>query len=126
MFKDTCLEGRTALVTGGGTGLGLALAKKFDELGAGVGSASRGREHVHTAGAEMKTKGGSARGLTCDVRNSDDVDAVFDEASRSMGPVDILVNNAAGNFLCPTEDLTPNGFAAVVGIVLHGTFHATL
>src|SRR5262245_38294428 len=101
MFKDKCLEGRTALITGGGTGLGLSMAQRFAELGASVVIASRSREHVDAACEEVKAKGGKALGLTCDVRNFDEVDAVIAEATRSLGSIDILVNNAAGNFLCP-------------------------
>ena len=126
MFKDRCLEGRTALVTGGGTGLGLSMAVRFAELGASIVVASRSKEHLDAAVGAIHAKGGKALGLTCDVRSFEEVDAVIDEATRAFGSVDVLVNNAAGNFLCPTEDLTPNGFAAVVGIVLNGTFHATL
>jgi NAD(P)-dependent dehydrogenase (short-subunit alcohol dehydrogenase family) len=126
MFKDKCLEGRTALVTGGGTGLGLSMAARLAELGAGVVLASRSREHLDAACEKIKAAGGKAIGLTCDVRNFEEVDAVVAEATSAMGPIDILVNNAAGNFLCPTEDLTPNGFGSIVGIVLNGTFHATL
>jgi NAD(P)-dependent dehydrogenase (short-subunit alcohol dehydrogenase family) len=102
------------------------MALRFAELGASVVVASRSREHIDAACEMIKERGGKALGLTCDVRSFEEVDAVIDEATRAFGSVDVLVNNAAGNFLCPTEDLTPNGFAAVVGIVLNGTFHATL
>jgi NAD(P)-dependent dehydrogenase (short-subunit alcohol dehydrogenase family) len=126
MFKDRCLDGRTALVTGGGTGLGLSMALRFGELGANVVVASRSKEHIDEACRAIEAKGAKALGLTCDIRNFDEVDKVVEETVTAFGSIDILVNNAAGNFLCPTEDLTPNGFAAVVGIVLNGTFHATL
>jgi NAD(P)-dependent dehydrogenase (short-subunit alcohol dehydrogenase family) len=126
MFKEKCLDGRTALVTGGGTGLGLSMALRFAELGANVVVASRSQEHIDEARAAIEGKGARALGLTCDIRSFDEVDGVVEASVKAFGSIDILVNNAAGNFLCPTEDLTPNGFAAVVGIVLHGTFHATL
>src|SRR5215218_3816349 len=126
MLKDGCLRGRTALVTGGGTGLGLSMATRFAELGANVVVASRSREHLDAACETIAKAGAKAIGLTCDIRNFDEVDKVVDEAAKTFGGIDILVNNAAGNFLCPTEDLTPNGFAADVGIVLNGTFHASL
>jgi NAD(P)-dependent dehydrogenase (short-subunit alcohol dehydrogenase family) len=126
MFKDRCLDGRTAIVTGGGTGLGLAMALKFAELGANLVIASRSADHVDAACDQIKAAGAKALAPQCDVRKFEEVEAMVDAAAREFGRVDILVNNAAGNFLCPTEDLTPNGFAAVVGIVLNGTFHATL
>lgn len=126
MFKDRCLEGRTALVTGGGTGLGLSMALRFAELGANLVIASRSAEHLEHAQKAIAGKGAKVLAKACDVRVFESVDAVVEEAVQSFGSIDILVNNAAGNFLCPSEDLTPNGFASVVGIVLNGSFHATL
>lgn len=126
MFKERCLEGRTAIVTGGGTGLGRSMALKFADLGANLVLASRKPEHVEPACDEVRKRGAKALAIRCDVRDFAAVEAMVDEAERTFGSIDVLVNNAAGNFLCPTEDLTPNGFAAVVGIVLHGSFHATL
>jgi NAD(P)-dependent dehydrogenase (short-subunit alcohol dehydrogenase family) len=126
MFKERCLAGRTAVVTGGGTGLGLAMALKFADLGANLVLASRDPAHVQTAAEQIAARGVKALAVPCDVRKFEEVEAVMERADRDLGSVDILVNNAAGNFLCPTEDLSPNGFAQVVGIVLTGTFHATL
>ena len=126
MLKDRCLEGRTALVTGGGTGLGLSMALRFAELGANLVLASRDPAHLEPACERARALGVKALPLRCDVRRFEEVEAVVGEAEAQLGGVDILVNNAAGNFLCPTEDLSPNGFASVVGIVLNGSFHATL
>lgn len=126
MFKDQCLKGRTALVTGGGTGLGLSMALRFAELGANLVIASRSADHLEHARDAIAKTGARVLARPCDVRSFESVDAVVAEAVQTFGSIDILVNNAAGNFLCPSEDLTPNGFGAVVGIVLNGSFHATL
>lgn len=126
MFKEACLKGRTAIVTGGGTGLGLSMALKFADLGANLVLTSRNPEHTEPACEQVRARGAQAIAVKCDVRDFAQVEAMVSEAERAFGSIDILVNNAAGNFLCPTEDLSPNGFNAVVGIVLNGTFHATL
>lgn len=126
MFKEKTLEGRTAIVTGGGTGLGLSMAKKFADLGANLVLTSRDPTHTEPACEEIRARGTRAIAVRCDVRNFPEVEAMVAQAEETFGSVDILVNNAAGNFLCPTEDLTPNGFNAVISTVLNGTFHATL
>lgn len=126
MFKERCLAGRTAVVTGGGTGLGLSMALKFAELGANLVIASRSLDHVESAAERVRAHGVKALAVACDVREFEQVEAMMERADKDLGGLDILVNNAAGNFLCPTEDLTPNGFAAVIGIVLNGSFHCTL
>jgi len=126
MFKDRILEGRTVVVTGGGTGLGLSMALRFAELGANLVLTSRDPAHIEPASQRVRQLGVKALPVRCDVRNFAEVESMIADAERELGGVDVLVNNAAGNFLCPTEDLTPNGFAAVVGIVLQGTFHASL
>ena len=119
------LRGKTAWITGGGTGLGRAMALKFASLGASVGLSGRRLEPLESVAAEIAAAGGRAAPAPCDVRDPAQVDAALATVVRTLGIPDILVNNAAGNFLCPSEDLTPNGFAAVVAIVLHGTFHCT-
>jgi NAD(P)-dependent dehydrogenase (short-subunit alcohol dehydrogenase family) len=125
MFRTDLLKDKVILVTGGGTGLGKAMALRFAELGAKLVLASRSREHLDPTAAEIREKSECHVG-TCDVRRYEEVEAVVRSAVERFGRIDALVNNAAGNFLSPTEDLSPNGFAAVVGIVLQGTFHATL
>lgn len=126
MLKEGTLAGRTALITGGGTGLGLSMALKFADLGANLALVSRDPAHIEPACEKVRERGAKAVAIRCDVRKFEEVEAAVDETEKTFGGIDILVNNAAGNFLCPTEDLTPNGFAAVVGIVLNGSFHATL
>jgi NAD(P)-dependent dehydrogenase (short-subunit alcohol dehydrogenase family) len=119
------LSGQTAWITGGGTGLGRAMALRFAELGAAVAVSGRRLEPLESVAAEIAAKGGRASAAPCDVRDPAQVDAALARVRETLGIPDILVNNAAGNFLCPSEELTPNGFAAVVAIVLHGTFHCT-
>jgi NAD(P)-dependent dehydrogenase (short-subunit alcohol dehydrogenase family) len=126
MFRSDLLAGKVILVTGGGTGLGKSMALRFAELGAKLVIASRSLEHLESAAAEIRGKGAECHVATCDVRRYDEVEAAVASLVSRFGRIDALVNNAAGNFLCPTEELSPNGFASVVGIVLQGTFHATL
>ena len=119
------LSGQTAWITGGGTGLGRAMALRFAELGAAIAVSGRRLEPLEAVVAEIAAKGGRAAAAPCDVRDHAQVDTALARIRETLGIPDILVNNAAGNFLCPSEELTPNGFAAVVAIVLHGTFHCT-
>lgn len=117
----TC-AGEVVLITGGGTGLGKAMAIEFARLGAAIVIASRKPEH-HEAGVDaVRVAGGRASAVALDVRDPAQVTAAFDEAERAFGPVSVLVNNAAGNFPVAAEDLSPNGWRAVVDIVLDGTF----
>jgi NAD(P)-dependent dehydrogenase (short-subunit alcohol dehydrogenase family) len=115
-------EGATVVVTGGGTGLGKAIALEFARLGATIAVLSRGAEHRAAGVAAVEAIGGRALDVACDVRKPEEVAAAFESVWRELGPVDVLVNNAAGNFPVPAEDLSPNGFRSVVEIVLHGTF----
>ncbi|MEZ4296998.1 MAG: SDR family NAD(P)-dependent oxidoreductase, partial [Polyangiaceae bacterium] len=101
MLKEGTLAGRTALVTGGGTGLGLSMALKFAELGANLALVSRNPEHIEPACEKVRAKGAKAIAVRCDVRKFDEVEAAVAETEKAFGAVDILVNNAAGNFLCP-------------------------
>jgi len=112
----------TALVTGGGTGLGRATSLALAAEGFPVAILSRSAEHVDAAAAEIRSRGGRALGVAGDVRDPAAVESAVERIERELGPVGVLVNNAAGNFLVPAEDLTPNGFRAVVEIVLHGTW----
>ncbi len=119
------LRGKTAWITGGGSGLGRAMALRFADLGARVAVSGRRQEPLDETVEMIRSAGGEASAATCDVRQPKEVDAALASVLQDGGDLDILVNNAAGNFLSPSEALTPNGFAAVVGIVLHGTFHCT-
>jgi NAD(P)-dependent dehydrogenase (short-subunit alcohol dehydrogenase family) len=126
MFESNLLSGKVILVTGGGTGLGLAMATRFGQLGAKLALASRSQDHVGGAAAALGQKGIDVLAIPCDVRDAAAVDAMVAQVVARWGRVDCLVNNAAGNFLCPSEQLSPGGFDAVVRIVLYGSFHCSL
>jgi NAD(P)-dependent dehydrogenase (short-subunit alcohol dehydrogenase family) len=119
VLPEGTLSGRTALVTGGGTGLGRELALELGRLGAAVAVCGRRREPLDET---VSLLGERAFAVQCDVREPDQVAAAFDAVEDALGPVTTLVNNAAGNFVVQAEDLSPNGWRAVVGIVLDGTF----
>lgn len=125
VLSPDALGGKTAWITGGGSGLGRAMALRFAELGAAVAVSGRRAEPLDAVVAEIAARGGRACAAPCDVRDASQVDTALGRVRDALGIPDVLVNNAAGNFLCPSEDLTPNGFDAVVRIVLHGTFHCT-
>jgi len=125
MFVPGLLNDRVAIVTGGGTGLGLAIARRLGTLGARIAIASRSQEHLDAGRAALARDGIDALALQLDVRDPAKVDEVVDAAVRHFGGVDILVNNAAGNFICRAEDLSPNGWKAVVDIVLNGSFYCS-
>lgn len=124
-FHPTLLKGRAALVTGGGTGICRGIAMALAAHGCDVAITSRKREHLEPAAADMAALGVRALALTADVRDAAAVTAVVDESAAAFGRLDVLVNGAAGNFVCLAEHLSPNGFAAVVDIDLKGTFHVT-
>jgi NAD(P)-dependent dehydrogenase (short-subunit alcohol dehydrogenase family) len=124
-FRPDLLAGKTTIITGGGTGLGRSMALRFAGLGAKVAVLGRRPAPLDETVSAIRGLGGSALAVTCDVRDPERVKQAFDEVEGQLGPVNQLVNNAAGNFLCATEDLSPNAFAAVVQIVLYGTFHCT-
>ena len=119
--RDT-LKGQVAIITGGGTGLGRAMALEFSRLGARLVLASRSPEHLQPTVAEIVAQGGEAMAVSTDVRDPAQVDRMVEAAKEKFGGVDILINNAAGNFIVKPEDLSPNGWRAVVDIVLNGTF----
>jgi NAD(P)-dependent dehydrogenase (short-subunit alcohol dehydrogenase family) len=121
MFQAGLLKDKIFVITGGGTGLGAEMAKRFAELGAHSVVLGRRKEKLDEVVARIERAGGKASAETCDIR---DLAAVQEVAGR-LGQVDGLVNNAAGNFLAAAEDLSGNGFKAVVDIVLNGTFHCT-
>ncbi len=118
-------EGVAVVVTGGGTGLGKAIAVEFARLGAAVGILSRGEEHRAAGVAAVEAAGGRALGAACDIRKPEMVTAAFDAVVAELGLPSVLVNNAAGNFPVPAEDMSPNAWRAVVDIVLNGTFHCS-
>ncbi|MFZ5786543.1 MAG: SDR family oxidoreductase [Acidobacteriota bacterium] len=125
VFRSGLLDGTTVVVTGGGSGLGRAAALRLAELGARVAVFGR-REHALRETAQLvEEAGGRAAFAACDIRDSKAVVRAFDLAEETLGPADRLVNNAAGNFLCPSEDLSDNAFDSVVRIVLHGAFFCT-
>lgn len=125
MFKDRLLTGRRILVTGGGTGLGKAMAGRFLSLGAEVHICGRRKGVCDDTAIElMKTHGGKVASHGVDIRDSAAVDAMIETIFKD-GPLTDLVNNAAGNFISRTQDLTPRGFDAVANIVMHGTFYVT-
>lgn len=126
MFQDNLLKDKTIIITGGGTGLGKSMAQRFGALGAKVVIASRKREVLNNTAQELRQRGVTVLATVCDVRKPADVQNLVAATIETFGGIDGLVNNAAGNFVCPTEKLTPGGFKVVVGIVLNGTFNCTL
>jgi NAD(P)-dependent dehydrogenase (short-subunit alcohol dehydrogenase family) len=119
------LKGQVAIVTGGGTGLGLAIARRLGEEGARVVIGSRSAENIERGCTELQHAGLDPLAVQVDVRNPEQVDEMVMRTIRHFGRIDILVNNAAGNFVCRAEDLSPNGWNAVVGIVLNGSFYCS-
>lgn len=128
MFQRDLLQGRTILVTGGGTGLGRAMALRFGALGAKVAVIGRRpdplREVVDAIRGDRRDETAAAW-ASVDVRDRGSIEAALDQLEDELGPITDLVNNAAGNFLCASEDLSAGAFDAVVQIVLYGTFHTT-
>lgn len=122
IFAEGLPKGKVVLVTGGGTGLERAIGERFLSLGAKLVISGR-REAVLRAAADELA---GELPVPCDVRDPEQVSAMIDAAEAHFGQVDVLVNNAAGNFISPTERLSPRAVDAVLGIVLHGTFYCTL
>jgi NAD(P)-dependent dehydrogenase (short-subunit alcohol dehydrogenase family) len=123
MFRDRIFEGRVAVITGGGTGLGRAFALRFSELGAKLVLASRSPDHLNPARDEICSSGGAAIAIPTDVRVPEQVERLMKTANDTFGTIDILINNAAGNFYAARPKLY-NGWRAVVDIVLNGSFCA--
>ncbi|WP_417854853.1 SDR family oxidoreductase [Xanthomarina gelatinilytica] len=127
MLRDNALKGKTIVVTGGGSGLGKAMTKYFLELGAQVAITSRNLEKLQATAKELETEtGGTCLAIQCDVRHYDQVKHMLNQVLERFGKVDILLNNAAGNFISPTERLSANAFDTVIDIVLKGTKNCTL
>ncbi|MFZ0774356.1 MAG: SDR family oxidoreductase [Candidatus Sulfotelmatobacter sp.] len=124
MFQPDLLHSKRILITGGGTGLGKAMAHRFLELGATVYICGRREDVLQKTAADLSVAG-PIHALPCDIRNLDAVESMIESIWKD-GPLDILVNNAAGNFIGRTEELSPRAFESVIGIVLLGTLHATM
>jgi len=125
MFESGLLKGKSIIVTGGGTGLGKSMATRFAELGADLVITSRRQNVIDETASELRNYGQKVLAISCDVRDPDQVQNMVDHTVNEFGKIDILLNNAAGNFISPTENLSPNGFKTVVDIVLNGTFNCT-
>ena len=126
MFKNDLLKDKTIIVTGGGTGLGKAMASRFGELGANLVLTSRRQEVLDEAAKEINdTTGAEILTVSADIRQGDQVKDVVDKTTSRFTKIDGLVNNAAGNFISPTENLSENAFRTIVDIVLVGTFNFT-
>lgn len=127
MFQTDLLAGKRILITGGATGLGKSMGKRFVELGASLYICGRRQDVLQQAADELRAAkpGAQVKTFSCDVRDKERVEAMLDEFWKD-GPLDVLVNNAAGNFISRTEDLSISAFEAVIGIVLMGTIHCTM
>lgn len=137
MLRDNALSDKVIVVTGGGSGLGKAMTKYFLELGAKVAITSRDIEKLKTTASELEKETGKTRGeaelsgpnclpIQCDVRHYDEVETMLAEVLKTFGRVDVLLNNAAGNFISPTERLSANAFDTIIDIVLKGSKNCTL
>jgi NAD(P)-dependent dehydrogenase (short-subunit alcohol dehydrogenase family) len=122
MLAEGAFDGKVAVVTGGGTGMGRAMAREFSRLGAAVVVAGRRPEPLAETVAEIEAAGGTALAESTDVRDPEQVDGLMSAAVDTFGRLDCLVNNAAGNFVVKAENLSPNGWRAVTSIVLDGGF----
>lgn len=121
-FSPHALDGRVAVITGGGTGMGAAIAEAYAGLGARVVALSRNPDHVEEVAGRIGAAGGVALPVVCDVRDRERVGAAVEEVVAHFGRLDVLVNSAAGNFRCAASDLSPNAWRTVVDIDLNGTF----
>lgn len=127
MLREDALKGKTIVITGGGTGLGKAMGVYFLKLGANLVITSRKQDVLQKTADEMEEKtGGKVLAVACDVREVEQVEHVLARTLERFGSVDILLNNAAGNFISPTERLSANAFSSIIDIVLKGTVNCTL
>ncbi len=127
MFKPGAFKGKTIVITGGGTGLGKSMGKYLLELGANLVITSRKKEVLEKTAAELELQtGGQVLAIACDVRKYEEIENVLREAENRFGQIHGVVNNAAGNFISPTERLSHRAFDIVVDIVLKGTYYMTL
>jgi len=125
IFQTDLLKDKTIIITGGGTGLGKSMAVRFAELGAKLVIASRKEEVLKQAQKEIQSKGAQTLAIPCDIRRPAEVQAMVSQVIEKFNSIDVLINNAAGNFISPTENLSEGGFKVIVDIVLNGTFNCT-
>jgi len=127
MLRDNALEDKVIVVTGGGSGLGKAMTRYFLELGAKVAITSRDLDKLQNTATELEQEtGGKCLAVACDVRHYEQVENMLQEVLKAFGKVDVLLNNAAGNFISPTERLSANAFDTIIDIVLKGSKNCTL
>ncbi len=122
-FSSDALNGRVAVITGGGSGIGLGIAKAFAKAGARLVLASRNEERLEAAVKEIEAIGGTATSVKADVRNYEDVENIVKKALDTYGALDVMIANAAGNFVVPAEEMSPNAWKTVIDIDLNGTFY---
>jgi len=123
VFRNDILAGKHALITGGGSGINLGVARRFAQAGCAVTLLGRTLERVQDAAREIEAEGGRALGVSADVRDVEALQAAIEEAAGAFGPLDIVLCGAAGNFPAPVDGISPNGFKSVVDIDLLGTFN---
>src|ERR1043165_2899832 len=127
MLRPDALKGKTIIITGGGTGLGRSMGKYFLELGANLVITSRKKDVLDNTAAELEREtGGKVIAVACDVRKYEEIENVIRTAEKEFGAIHGVLNNAAGNFISPTERLSHRAFDIVVDIVLKGTYYTTL
>ena len=127
MLKEDALKGKTIIITGGGTGLGKAMGTYFLQLGANLVITSRKLDVLKQTATEMEAAtGGKVLAVACDVRKYEEVENMLNQSVKTFGGVDALLNNAAGNFISPTERLSANAFSAIIDIVLKGSVNCSL
>ena len=126
MFRNDLLKDKAILITGGGTGIGNSIAKKYGSLGAKIAILGRREEVLKEAVDDFRNNGITASYRSCDVRSPEQISQALDFFQEEIGPIDVLVNNAAGNFVSPTEKLSPHAVDSILNIVLHGTIYMTL
>lgn len=122
-MKSDALKDKVAFITGGGSGINFGIARNFIELGAKVAICSRSQERLDKAAAELGKSGGRVLPVSADVRDPSAIAAALEQSKAQLGPADIVISGAAGNFLCEAEKLSPNGFKTVIDIDLLGSFN---